>query len=171
MTEDGTAACVAQGGTARDQPCSFDATTRLDTCSAGTACSNATLPTGMAVCRKLCGGDGDCGPGQRCHPISSWGQCLPTCVAFGTQCPGGMTCGGLTADTEHTDAGAALFLTCRALGTGKTGDGCTRSSDCGADAICATRMGMAFCTPLCDGSHPCTAPAQCAPVDGIAVCQ
>ena len=171
MTEDGAAVCAAQGTAGRDQSCSFDANTRLDQCTAGTACSNATLPTGMAVCRKLCAGDADCGPGQRCHPIASFGQCLPTCEAFGTQCPGGMTCAGLTADTERTDAGAALFLTCRALGTGKTGDACARSSDCGANAICATRMGSAFCTPLCDSSHPCISPAQCVPAEGIAVCQ
>jgi hypothetical protein len=124
------------------------------------------------VCRKLCSGDSDCGPGQRCHPLQQgWGQCLPTCSAFATQCPAGLTCGGLTADVDQTDAGAVLFLTCRAIGSGKTGDGCMRSSDCGANAICAIRMGMTFCTPLCDSTHVCPGKLTCGVVDGVAVCQ
>lgn len=182
-----TTQCVADGTVMRDQSCTVDMTSHLDNCQKGLVCTGTALPMGMSDCRKFCKADADCGAGQMCHGLfgAGFGECLPTCTAFGTDCGAGMTCAGLESDIASTMTMQKAFLACRTAGAKAAGDDCARATECGADMLCVGPQGQGLCAPLCDSGAHAKCPTYgadggaadagvvttCLPYRGINVCE
>lgn len=161
--------CVANGTAMRDQSCTIDMTSGLDDCQKGLTCTGLGLPTGMSDCRKFCKTDSDCGAGQMCHGVGGgvmFGECLPTCTEFGTDCGAGMTCAQDESDISSTMTNRVSFLVCRSVGAGTEGADCQRATDCGADMLCIGPFGQRICSPLCDDTTHTTCPVYGVPDGG-----
>ena len=140
-----------------------------DDCAAGFYCSGIGSFTTPPVrhCRKYCATDTDCSGGQKCSILLSdpagpiAGICVPTCTLFGTDCPTGFNCSLIIGDMD----GAALYGTCRSVGTGAAGSTCKAGTECVADEVCSdpTMSGTSTCVPLCDTAHACTGGKTCKP--------
>jgi len=154
MTKVGTT-CVADGTVASGATCvqdTKDTSIVTDDCAAGATCDNDG-PKNAWACRKFCAADKDCATGEKCGDVlgaGTWGWCLPTCTAFGTDCPTGDSCSvGLTA-INGTDE----FFVCKTPGDAKVFEKCDLDTDCGANLVCDGDKG--YCTPICDATHMCT---------------
>ncbi len=139
----------------------------LPGCPAGLAC--APVPDGMGGAIALCApgtglGFGEvCASGTQCASgicvgvPGQQGQCSALCNQV--PCPGGYTC------TQVDDGAGGQVPICGPAGAsgGGFGDPCAGASGC-ANGLCLhdARSGQAFCTV------PCSSPAECAAVPGLA---
>jgi hypothetical protein len=155
-------ACVANGSVPEGSQCVSMLTEPItnDNCVAGTVCENALSPT--SHCRRLCAVDSTCPGGQACASIyglnAPFGECLPTCTPFGTDCPSGSDC-----SLDFLDFGAPLgtsqFFVCKPTGSGALLSRCMHETDCSADLFCdSLSIEGGRCVPHCDGAHPCPVP-------------
>src|SRR5439155_23059161 len=115
-TYEGT--CVTDGTVAAGQPCTVnqsDPNTFNDNCRAGFVC-DSLFGNGAAVCRKLCGSDGECAGGERCGDFAfaggGWGWCAPTCTPYSSaagNCAAGMDCGDTVDDAQMPSGETGFF--------------------------------------------------------------
>ncbi len=142
-----------------DGYCSASCGTQLQSCEPGSACYELT--SGVSVCLKSCGSDGDCRQGYFCdgedaeHNLT--GGCVPRCDSDG-QCGDGL----------HCDATSGACLA-GAGAPGPVGSFCAGASDC-ISGNCASDWPNGYCTtaPPCDVTGPnnrclagCTSDYEC----------
>ena len=156
----------------------------FDNCAPGAYCSgygSLNSDTPNRHCRNYCYTDMDCNSAaDKCMYFSNQpmgyylGICVPTCTAFGTDCPAGYGCSTQLEDLGEILGTASMpatmetmYYSCRTPGKVALDNPCPNGdSDCGANTICFdhTLMGMpGTCTAMCDKTHACPTGKMCTP--------
>lgn len=169
-------ACVPNGTLAEGMPCMrTDGLLGVDMCVAGTVCANIRQPTvTMRVCRRVCGDNSHCGPGEICRRLGdapSSGFCTATCTLGGTDCPAGNTCRTEIAIRrsvqEKTDDIDQVRTACTHFGTTAMGMACSDSAQCEANTDCFFDPEVAdspsICRRTCGPMFACPAGQTCRP--------
>lgn len=150
-----------------------DNTPGIDTCASGLFCAFFGQPFATPQTRQCvedCNEASDCGADQFCYRLGGpaapdarlYGVCAGTCDPFEAspcsialnKCAPGLTTAG------------DISWTCMpAPASGAAGDACMTDLDCGPLLACDPTALQ--CTPTCDASHPCTAPATCTEGFGV----
>ena len=169
-------ACVPNGTLAEGMPCMrTDGLIGVDMCVAGTICANIRQPTPtMRVCRRVCGENSNCGPGEICRRLGdapSSGFCTATCTLGGTDCPTGNTCRTEIAIRhsvlETTDDLDQVRTACAHFGTTAMGMPCSDGTQCEANTDCffdpEVADGPSICRRTCGPMLACPAGQTCRP--------
>jgi hypothetical protein len=156
--------CVSNGNRNNRQSCG---TLGSDDCVAGDLCS-ADSPTGTAICRPFCNGDGDCKqaavpsgttaePGNVAHCVATFTgttakacsfACNPVTKAGASGCAAGLAClyGGTMTIPELTD--------CATVGTLGDGATCATATDCKSGFVCVGNGTTNHCRQVCRNNTP-----------------
>lgn len=156
--------CVSTtGALALGEPCARTGTPPFDLghdeCAAGLICANTlSAAIDQRACQRMCPGNSECGASSACYgptnlSIPPIGICVPTCHAFGTDCPTNTAC--TLAPTMSATAGKPDAI-CLRFGPATVGDACDEATDCAPGTACRVEPGGNKCRTLCDGTHPCT---------------
>jgi len=135
----------------------------MDDCAAGLYCTPLGQLDGALACRALCRGDTGCASGEVCASAGTaprMGTCVEGCDPFdAAACGTGRSCQPLPVLGT-----SALGTGCASAGTGALGDLC-EATGCAAGLVCARTATLELrCGRYCDDTHPCEAPATCAPL-------